>query len=237
MSLLAYDPTAPLIFVHIPKAGGVSCRAVFDAWFGPNLYPHYFRPKGDGLPPQRDFSRLVREGTPSVIYGHFNKHRDFGVEQYYPEASQFMTILRDPLEMHISRFFYAGRVEKKGRKIFDAPDNKSLEDFVKTGHLNMLEHFPRQVTMSNYRDIIEEYFLHIGFLDRLDESLNHMAKILNKPSVDTKIPHLNASARTHSVSAEIEQVFREKHELEYSVYTHARNLFLPRQLQTQLSPE
>ncbi|WP_412552909.1 hypothetical protein [Shimia sp. MIT1388] len=237
MNAKTYTPSLPLIFVHIPKSGGSSVREVFGTWFGSNLYPHYFKPKDQSMPPRRDFLGLQRNQEPAVIYGHFNKHRGFGVEQYYPEASQFMTILRDPLEMHVSRFFYAARIEKKGRKIYNAPKSASLEDFVKTSHLSMLEHFPRQVTMSNYRDIIEEYFLHIGFLDHLEESLNHMGRILKKPSVDTKIPHLNVSARTQPVSEEAAHLFRENHDLEYCVYSHARDLFLPRQIQKRLSLE
>ena len=75
-----YDPTQPLIFVHVPKTAGISVRTIFKDWFADRLCLNYYNEVA---------------GTPPVIYGHFSRNRAFGVK-----------------------------------------------DFVTTGHLNMLEHFP-----------------------------------------------------------------------------------------------
>ncbi len=201
MKSISYDPSKPLLFIHVPKTGGNSCREVFEQWFGDNLYRHYFRERYKEMPPRRSFGRLQAKGEPSVIYGHFNRLRGFGIWKYYPEATQFMTILRDPLEMHLSRFYFLKKVARSGRKIFGSSEEITLNEFVKDSQLNMLEHFPRKMTKHNYRDVIDKYFLHIGFLDQLEESLDYMGVLLNKPKLSARIPHLNSSSRSRSVSA------------------------------------
>lgn len=221
----AYDPTQPLIFIHVPKTGGKSTRAVFERWFGPDLLPHYFKPNGGGLPPRRDLAALTRAGQPPLIYGHFNRRRGFGVDQYYPEVRQMLTILREPLQMHMSRYFFAQRLAEVGHKIWGAPGDDSLATFIETGHLNMLEHFPRPVSADNYRDILEEFFLHIGFLDQLGPSLHRMGRILGQPTAALDIPHVNRSMRDQHAGAEQVARFRERHVVEYAVYEHARAMF------------
>src|SRR5262245_8731415 len=96
-----YDPEKPLISLHIPKCGGTSFRAVLQHWFGPNLYRHCFYERLTKPPRKYDL-----EGG-MCIHGHFNRKRQIGVSDYYPEVDQFITILRDPFEMTVSRYFYA----------------------------------------------------------------------------------------------------------------------------------
>ena len=224
-----YDPDQPLIFIHVPKTGGISTREVFRDWFGRDMRLHYFNARRGGLPPRLDLDRLARSGPAPLIYGHFNRARGFGVDQYYPGVRQFLTILRDPLEMHVSRYFFARRKAQAGQVIDGAPHALSLEEFVETGPLNMLEHFPRPVTEGNYRAMLAGDFLHVGFLDHLGDSLRHMGRLLGKPAPAGLLPHLNQSPRALAIDPEQAARFRARHALEYAVYDHARALFLPRQ--------
>src|SRR3954471_2189740 len=97
----AYDKDKPLISIHVPKCGGTSVLAMLGKWFGTRLYPHYFDEELNRMPQRREFKGGI------CIHGHFNRRRRTGVRDYYPEADQFITMLRDPFEMVVARYFYA----------------------------------------------------------------------------------------------------------------------------------
>lgn len=142
----AYDPGAPLIFIHMPKTAGTSVRRIFERWFPGALYPHYFDQATVRRPPRRDLEVLQTDHGPVVLYGHFNQARGFGIPEYYPQAKQFVTILRDPFDMHVSRYFYAKAVQENWKDRSQAVTVGNLTDHVLTGELVMLQHFPRPVS-------------------------------------------------------------------------------------------
>lgn len=98
----AYNSKEPLISLHIPKTGGTSLRTILLRWF-PNgqFLEHY---PNNGLLPLRHDCR-----GPVCIHGHFNSTRGFGVAEYYPHASQFITFLRDPFNRICSLCFFLTR--------------------------------------------------------------------------------------------------------------------------------
>lgn len=226
---MSYDPGQPLIAIHVPKSGGTSVRQVLEGWFGVNLYRHYYNMPEERLPDRLDLEALTLNGQAPLLYGHFNRLRGFGVDQYYPQVRQFLTILREPLQLHISRYFSSLSRTARNQRVWDSPSaDTALEEFVLNGHLNMLEHFPRPVSAENYRDILEEFFLHIGFLEDLEDALATYARVLGFPPDSINVPHLNRAPRTHDVTPELAARFREAHPLEYAVYEAARDMFPPK---------
>jgi hypothetical protein len=99
-----YITEKPLFSIHIPKTAGTSFQKILKCWFGDDLYLHYFDEKNNKMPEKY----ILKSGL--CIHGHFNKKRGFGVFDYYPEADQFITIIRDPLELHLSNFFFVKKM-------------------------------------------------------------------------------------------------------------------------------
>ena len=95
----SYDPEVPLYSIHIPKCGGTSFRKALEGWFGERFFIHYFQ--AADAPPERI---EVRPG--SCVHGHFNRKKGFGLLDYYPDARQVITVLRDPLETAVSNYFF-----------------------------------------------------------------------------------------------------------------------------------
>ena len=104
--MIFYDPKAPLIYIHVPKAAGTSAKQWFKRWFADGFYEHYYDEVNAILPIKRDVAALHEAEKQIVIYGHFNAKRGFGIQQYYPEVNQFVTILRDPFEAAVSEYFF-----------------------------------------------------------------------------------------------------------------------------------
>lgn len=108
----AYNPKEPLISIHIPKCGGSSFSEVLKQWFKQNYLRHYHNEKTN-TPPKKHkleegfFRKRWRYGL--CIHGHFNNNRENGVRNYYPKVNQFITIMRNPFDLHLSNYFYVKR--------------------------------------------------------------------------------------------------------------------------------
>ncbi|MCA0873479.1 sulfotransferase family protein [Seohaeicola saemankumensis] len=223
-----YDPAKPLIYIHVPKTGGQSVRQIFQSWFHDRIRFHYFDAANGRLPDRIDLDSPENRQAPPLIYGHFNSERGFGIEQYYPGVRQFVTILRDPFDMHVSRFFYARGRMRAGQKIGVKIEVDTVAKHLESSPLVMLEHFPRPTTTENYRDILEEFFVEVGIFEDLQTSLNRIAAQLDLPPPG-ELPHLNArperTAETLDVPPDARARFRDRFPLEHAVYDHARAMF------------
>ncbi|MFC4252586.1 sulfotransferase family 2 domain-containing protein [Sinimarinibacterium flocculans] len=224
----AYDRAEPLIAIHVPKAGGITARAVFERWFGDGFLRHYYDEREGCLPERHDLRALHSVSRPVVVYGHFNRARSFGVQDYYPDVRQFVTILRDPFEMAVSRYFYVRKAGGSWRDQGRVP-LQPLQDYLRTFSSPMLNHFPRVVTLENYRNVIEEDFIEVGLTEHLDESLARIALALGKPyNQHSKLEYLNATPRDQVVPDGLREEFIARHPLEFAVYDYARQRFMGR---------
>jgi hypothetical protein len=101
-----YDPMLPLFSLHVHKCGGSSLRNIYKFWFRPFYFPHYYISKNDKLPFKIPAVNALAKVRPLIIHGHFNYTKKTSINYYYPKAKQFISSLRDPLQAHISSYFY-----------------------------------------------------------------------------------------------------------------------------------
>lgn len=221
----AYDRNKPLISLHIPKCAGTSVRQVLEGWFGLNLYYHYFD-RDRQQPPPRHFlwvdSEKTRFKEGVCIHGHFNSRRGFGAHDYYPEADQFITFLRQPLERAVSGFFFTKRNAEiaKGHGMTRVLDEGyTLEQHLATADISFLHHFPLPLTMENYRELLDRHFVYLGVMEDLQVSVDRLADRLGFPR--TTVPRVNVGDYAGPVPASARQKFEKDHELEYAIYRYA----------------
>jgi len=214
--MAVYDPALPLIAIHIPKAAGSSVQTIYRRWFGAGFLDHYFH--GGPPPPRRRLEAPPATDRPVVLYGHFNRLRGMGIEDRYPEVTQFVTILRDPFERAVSRHFYLRRRDGRTADLRTDLLHQKPE-------WSMLCHFPRGVTMDNYRQVLDTFFIEIGIVEQLEESLRRIAGKLGKDYEPRSVPLHNASPRDEPVPYELAEEFAERHPLEYAVYRHVAGRF------------
>jgi len=218
--LRQYDRNQPLIVIHIPKAAGTTSGRIFQNWFGDGFLRHYFNEPTGEAPKKYNLFKMHSITRPVLLHGHFNKLRNFGVEDYYPEIKQFITILRDPFELTISRYFYS---RKNRANWIDQTRIPKIEisKFLLKEKPNMLNHFPREITMDNYKEVIEEFFIDIGIAEHLNDSMKKIAYKLGLPYDSTLLGHYNATERNQEVPKKIRDVFIENNQLEFAVYNYA----------------
>lgn len=224
----SYDPSEPLFSIHIPKSGGSSFGKVLKQWYGNKLQLHYFDEQKKKMPSPVRLTRFFSGKTINgiCIHGHFNALRGFGIRQQYPEAGQFISFLRDPVEMQISLFFFQqerqnqGQFYRDGEKAELFTDN--VDEFLERSEPHMLLHFPSALNRSNFKVFIKTHFVHLGLAEDLQNSVDILAEKLGKPKV--QLPHLNQSDRSQNPSESSMVKFREKCDFEMELYEFAREL-------------
>ncbi len=215
-----YNSEEPLIYIHIPKCAGTSMIAVLRKWFGKKGAQHYHSRYEDVPPPKHE----LKPGM--CIYGHFNNNRGIGVADYYPGVNQFVTHMREPLEIAKSSYFHwkikrrAIRIKAGKLKPGDYHDYKSVDDFfTKRPTSPIFNYLPRELTEDNFTDILETNFVYIGIVEDLQVSMDVMAEKLGFPSVN--IGHVNLSQWDEQLSLSLEQEFIRNNRFAYAIYDYA----------------
>ncbi len=216
-----YDRARPLIFIHIPKAAGTSTRHIFQQWFGSNFRKHYVDEKLGRPPVQLDLTQSHSSRTPVLLYGHFNRQRGFGIAENYPHVDQFVTILRDPFDSMVSFYHFVRRVSDTWKDKSQVPD-EDLKSFLLNARPFLLDHFPRELTLNNYETVLNQYFVEIGVVEKLSESMDRIATKLGFVFQRDQLKHLNQRQWQADESVEdLREEFMAKHPLEYRVYEFA----------------
>lgn len=224
-----YNRFRTIFSIHIPKCSGTSFTEVLRQWFWPGFHAHYFNHEYDRMPSPPMLAKRVlhRAGLlPLVVHGHFEE--ECAVFETYPKARQFITVIRDPLEMQLSLFFdHQRRLQEfgalywKGQKV-EMEYGGDLDTWVAKRPCYLLKFFPWEMTLENYKEIINQHFIHIGTTEQIQESINIFAQKLGKKTVT--IPHTNQSPRNRHPSEQAVKAFKSKHILEYAIYHYVYNL-------------
>ncbi|GAB4343811.1 MAG: hypothetical protein Kow0089_19900 [Desulfobulbaceae bacterium] len=223
-----YDPGKPLISIHIPKCAGQSFAEVLQAWFGKGYRRHYYDEIRNRPPVRHDlyrrgiFRRKFRKGI--CIHGHFNRERGIGVAEYYPEVDQFITILRDPFELHLSNYFFVKRLGKKacrsGKPHPIIENDMDVETYLRRANYSYItKFFPAGITLDNYREILSERFIFMGVAEKLQESVDLLADVLGFPAV--QVTEKNVSTRKEDIPPDAREEFIRNNPLEMAIYDFA----------------
>ena len=210
---MKYNSKLPITFIHIPKTGGTSVRAVFENWFGADHIIHCYN-KDDII--QRQTQNINKSGV--VLYGHFNRATPC-IEQ----ASQLITIMRNPLDCAISEYFH----RKRTNRLIDGRDTL-IKHLAFKKHNTLTDRVSFDINNKNYKKIIDTKFLSIGVAEKMHNTLENIANILNKPSVAAgSIPQLNVAPGYDDEINTLTDSHRKMHQdiynLEYLIYEYVYN--------------
>ena len=163
-----FDQSNPLFFTHIPKTAGTSLRTVFKGWYGERLHEHVFDEKNNKMPVLNEMFLKNNQTEKICAFGHFINNKSYGFNDYYPNGNQFVTFLRDPLEMALSTYFY---VKKVGHSWLNRPRifDLSVEEYMKEAKLNYNNYFKDCVDIQNYKHLLSTQFVFIGFCSVINQ--------------------------------------------------------------------
>lgn len=220
-----YDCNLPLVIVHVPKTAGTSFGEILRGWYGHHLLPHYYNDATDEMPHRHDLAHMQSLGRPLAVYGHFNRMRGFGIEHYYPQVEQFVTILREPFDMAVSAYFFMRKNRAHWKDQSKIP-SESLENHLLSTTATFLDFFPQKVTFDNYKEMIETRFIEIGITEHLGESIERIARKLNCEYKADSLPRLNVTERDQEIPGFLRDAFIERHPLAYAVYRYVADSYI-----------
>jgi hypothetical protein len=211
-----------LIFLHIPKTGGLTLRNIIDRQYKKNgILLHSRTAPSNKRLKKRDFSRI------KCVYGH----NRFGVHEEIHVPSTYITMLRDPVSRVISTYYFI--LARKQNRMHHKIKNMSLEDFVSSNDPQLMipvsNHQTRYLSGESIPDLqkakenIENHFSVVGITEMFDESIFLMKKELGwknifytKQNVSTNRP------KRDQISKETLEMIKSKNDLDYELYNYAK---------------
>jgi hypothetical protein len=219
-ALPVYDPGKLLVSVHIPKTAGTSLAKALETWFGDRLRLHY-----------RNVARPVSatDDAPGVcVHGHFQPDEPGRVRDYFPQADQFITVMRDPFQRMISLWRFLNAMQQGGEVVPVLADNPTFDRWFAWQReraesdpiTRVLAQLPDPVAPAMIETVFDHGFVAVGVSERFGDTLRVFAHALGKPLVDeihTNRNGLSDALDYNSYRPAHEQAFR----LEYEAYAVA----------------
>ena len=180
-----------LIFLHIPKAGGSTLRKIFlDQHHRVNPDPESFFVVNRTRDSQNlyDLSQ-ERKKKIKLLIGHFG----FGVHEELKGASQYVTMLRNPIARVLSAYNYSKSFERADAFEAIRESNMDVVEFAQhyggswliNGQTRILAGLGDNTSLSDKElytialQNIKDHFIYVGALESFDRSLLQLKKVLN----------------------------------------------------------
>jgi Galactose-3-O-sulfotransferase len=219
-----------VIFLHLPKTAGSTLRGIIERQYGSRsilpLYESKFGEELAAIPPNQ-MDRL------RVVMGHFY----FGAHASLSKPSTYITVLRDPIDRIISRYYFVRRSPLD--PVYDAVREMSLKEFAETycdndqtrllaGKYDGLS-FGR-CSDDEMLDIakrnLTKYFAVVGITEEFDRSLILMKRILGwRNPFYIRRNVTRGRPRKDKLPQETLNVIQANSELDLELYRYAEKLF------------
>ncbi len=227
-----------LIFLHLPKTAGSTLHKIIEREYkSKSIYSlDNFKTKEA----VEEFKSLpeVQRSEIQVLKGHMR----FGLHEYLPQPSSYITILREPVDRVISHYYYVLR--KPNHHLYEQVKSKnmSLKDYVSSGITKELDNSQARLLSSIAADIpfgecspdvlesakrnLEEHFAVIGLADKFDETL-----ILLKRAFNWRTPfYIKANITKNrplkeDISQETLDIIKNYNELDIELFNYAKQKF------------
>jgi len=230
--LTAQPANRCIIFLHLPKTGGVTLRRALKWKYAPEMLNLETLTK-----PAESLADvpLSERRNARVLTGHLH----YGVHEYIPQRCEYITLLREPIARVVSYYYYILGHPKHWRHAEIVRSGMSLDEFARTSPERGVEN--DQTRMLSGRGAGEldagrlgrkaldeakrnlERFLVVGVTERFDESF-----ILIRRALGWKFPlyvTANVATRAKPASVTAVQSIRERNQLDLELYEFARGLF------------
>lgn len=227
-----------LIFLHLPKTAGSTLHRIIEREYKSKLIYSIdnFRTQ-ESVAEFKSLPEAQRREI-KVLKGHMR----FGLHEYLPQPSSYITVLREPVDRVISHYYYVLR--KPNHYLYEQVKSKnmSLKDYVSSGITKELDNSQARLLSSIAADIpygecssdvlesakknLQEHFAVVGLADKFDETL-----ILLKQAFNWKTPfYIKANiTRNRPLREDIPQetldVIEKYNQLDIELFNYAKQKF------------
>lgn len=238
-----------VIFMHIPKAAGVTLHRIIERQYRPTaIFTIRGKRVQESVDQFRRFSEAKRRKF-RVIKGHMG----FGLHNLLPQQSDYITMLRDPVDRIVSHYYY---VLQSGPRHYlyntVTAQRMSLEDYVRSGITPELNNGQTRLlsgiedigVISNFdqcsigfqdfpdgildqaKNNLQQHFAVVGIANRFDESLLLFKKALGWRNISyTQKNTTRNRPHKEDIPKETISLIEKYNELDIELFDYARKLF------------
>jgi hypothetical protein len=229
-----------LLFIHIPKTAGTALVDVITREYGAGATARiYAGPYANGI----SVAELVelprrRKRRVRAVVGHMA----FGLHEHLPGASEYVTIVRDPVDRIVSHHGYV-LGEPTLVDIHEATGEKATlvghvrgspqRNLVNDGQTRLLGGMltddraqPGALELERAIERLDNEFAVVGIQERMDESMLLMARTLGWEHTD--LPTINVTPTRQAlteITPEERAVIEEHNQLDRALYDHVLSRF------------
>lgn len=237
-----------VIFLHIPKAAGTTLNMIFKRQYEPpaiyEIRPDYLKASID------EFKKLPSKHREKIriLRGHIG----FGLHNFLPQPSTYITIMRNPVDRVISHYYYIRTLLENGidfsnRPWFHDARYMCLKDYVRYGKSPDLRNGQTKLLsgeiegwwgaetdavqysttmLETAKNNLKDYFAVVGLSERFDETLILLRRIFDW-KMPFYVPHNLAKNRPlrKDISKDIMDAIEKCNELDIELYRYAKEMF------------
>lgn len=227
-----------LIFLHQQKTGGLTIRLLLKRNYSRQFHFASVRNVNERYEKFLSLTDAEKKNL-DLIFGFI----PYGIHDELPQAADYLTFMRHPVERTISMYYFANRTENSWvRERYDHPisfeefldvmpriDNHMTRAFL-YGKPDTLEAFRREPlpddALEQAIDNIEKHFPIIGLTERFDESLLMIKRRYNWKSIHYHPVNVRPSwQKKEPLTKEIRQKIEEKVTVDLALYEYVCKRF------------
>ena len=228
-----------LLFIHIPKAGGSTLNSIIQRHYD---LDSIFKINGNCPKASIDKFKNLTEAERKRIK-LVNGHMSFGLHDFLPNASTYITMLRHPVERIISHYYYVLRTPNHYLHDKVTSQNMNLKDYISSGISQELENDQTRllsgIGQKNFNldrssnDMLEaakrnltEKFVVVGLTEKFDETLILLQEKLGfKHILYIEKNVTKDRPKIQNISEETAKLIKQKNQLDIELYKYAESIF------------
>lgn len=219
-----------LIFLHIPKNGGMTLHKILEKNYLPEsiftiqVIDHIKLNTDDFINLPLEERKKIK-----VLKGHML----YGLHRYFNAPSQYITFLRKPEDRLYSFYHYVKK--RPHHRLYTSifGNNMSFEEFVinidpgdthnaQIRFISGLKNSSEEEMLKLAKENIDNHFIFVGLLEKYNLSLVLLKKSLNLYNIYYKTVN-KGSYKTKKINEETLKIIREKNKGDYELYRHIEN--------------
>ena len=189
MQVKNYDPQIPIVIANLCPDAQAIISPVLDQWFGREHYALSINDATDC----NEFIRALTDDSGQwikglrCVSGVFDQRLSIGVPDCLPANYQMVTFVGDPMRLAVAEYHRQKKQPNfwhKGQPAEFSQCFPTLESFVRRYPDWLYARLPQDVTLANLSQKMGQEFLFVAVLESLQESVNQLAELIDKPSVE-----------------------------------------------------
>jgi hypothetical protein len=228
-------PQPTLIFLHIPKTGGMTMRRIIRRNYAPDERYELKMQDGDFEASVGEVADLSEEAkrTVRVVFGH----TVYGVHEELPGPATYVSMLRRPTSLALSAYHFIRRRESNW--LHEEVSEMSLQDFIQSDIARQGDNMQTRLvagefdwndvcteeTLDRAKRNVDEHFIAVGLTERFDEMVLLWARRLGWAKPHYVRWNVTPARKKAPVPDQVLKIIEERNQFDAELYRYVAQRF------------